>query len=71
MTVDIQCDNLPTPANGEITLCSSGRVGVGYEGDACSFTCNIGYELTVVTLGPVRVMGAGVVVMMCVEEVMS
>ena len=23
------------------------------------------------TLGPVRVMGAGVVVMMCVEEVMS
>ena len=26
--------------------CSSGRVGVGYEGDTCSFTCNIGYELT-------------------------
>ena len=27
-------------------LCSSGRVGVGYEGDTCSFTCNTGYELT-------------------------
>ena len=25
--------------------CSSGRVGVGYEGDTCSFTCNTGYEL--------------------------
>ena len=27
-------------------LCSSGRIGVGYEGDTCSFTCNTGYELT-------------------------
>ena len=44
--VDIQCDNIVAPANGEITSCSSGRVGVGYEGDACSFTCNSGYELT-------------------------
>ena len=26
--------------------CSSGRVGVGYEGDTCSVTCNTGYELT-------------------------
>ena len=26
--------------------CNSGRVGVGYEGDTCSFTCNTGYELT-------------------------
>ena len=26
--------------------CSSGRIGVGYEGDTCSFTCNTGYELT-------------------------
>ena len=26
--------------------CSSGRVGVGYEGDTCSFTCNTGYALT-------------------------
>jgi len=27
-------------------LCSSGREGVGYEGDTCSFTCNTGYNLT-------------------------
>ena len=26
--------------------CSSGKVGVGYERDTCSFTCNTGYELT-------------------------
>ena len=44
--VDIKCDDLLVPANGEITSCSSGRVGVGYEGDTCSFTCNTGYELT-------------------------
>ena len=44
--LDIQCDNLSTPPNGEIASCSSGRVGVGYEGDTCSFTCNTGYELT-------------------------
>ena len=44
--LDIQCDNLSAPANGEITSCSSGRVGVGYEGDTCSFTCNTGYDLT-------------------------
>ena len=25
--------------------CSSGREGVGYEGDTCNFTCNAGYEL--------------------------
>ena len=43
---DIRCDNLSTPSNAEITPCSSGRVGVGYEGDTCSFTCNTGYELT-------------------------
>jgi len=43
---DIRCDDLSTPSNGEITSCSSGRVGVGYEGDTCSFTCNTGYELT-------------------------
>ena len=43
INTDIQC---ATPANGEITSCSSGRVGVGYEGDTCSFTCNTGYELT-------------------------
>ena len=45
-TIDIRCDDLSTPANGEIVSCSSGRVGVGYEGDTCSFTCNTGYELT-------------------------
>ena len=44
--IGVQCDNLSTPANGEITSCSSGRVGVGYEGDTCNFTCNTGYELT-------------------------
>ena len=44
--VDIRCDNLSTPANGEITSCTSGRIGVGYEGDTCSFTCNTSYELT-------------------------
>ena len=44
-TIDLQCDNLSIPANGEITSCSSGTLGVGYEGDTCSFTCNTGYEL--------------------------
>ena len=44
--LDIRCEYLSTPANGVITSCSSGRVGVGYEGDTCSFTCNTGYELT-------------------------
>ena len=43
--VGIRCNDLSTPSNGEITSCSSGRVGVGYEGDSCSFTCNTGYEL--------------------------
>ena len=46
LLIDIRCNDLSSPANGEITSCSSGRVGVGYEGDACSFTCNTGYELT-------------------------
>ena len=44
--IDLHCYNLSAPDNGEITSCSSGRVGVGYEGDTCSFTCNTGYELT-------------------------
>jgi len=43
--VDIRCDILLTPSSGGMS-CSSGRVGVGYEGDTCSFTCNTGYELT-------------------------
>ena len=42
---DIQCNNLSIPTNGNAS-CSSGQVGVGYEGDTCSFTCNTGYELT-------------------------
>ncbi|XP_065903516.1 CUB and sushi domain-containing protein 1-like isoform X2 [Dysidea avara] len=44
-TIDIRCVNLSIPSNGEMS-CSFGRVGVGYEGDTCSFTCNTGYELT-------------------------
>ena len=45
---DIRCDldDLLSPANGEIMSCSSGTIGVGYDGDTCSFTCNTGYELT-------------------------
>ena len=42
---DIQCHNLLTPANG-MMFCSSGRVGMSYEGHICSFTCYTGYELT-------------------------
>ncbi|XP_065899208.1 CUB and sushi domain-containing protein 1-like isoform X3 [Dysidea avara] len=47
LSFDESCDNLTSPSNGEITSCSSGGIGVGYEGDTCSFTCNTGYELTV------------------------
>ena len=43
--IEIRCHNFSIPANGMMS-CSSGRVGVGYEGDTCSFTCNTGYELT-------------------------
>ena len=46
LNANTSCDELSTPVNGEITLCSSGTVGVGYEGDNCSFTCSTGYELT-------------------------
>ncbi|XP_065899237.1 uncharacterized protein [Dysidea avara] len=46
MCIDTRCHNLTTPSNGKITSCSSGSIGVGYEGDTCSFTCNTGYELT-------------------------
>ena len=42
--VDVRCDDLSIPINGNIS-CSSGRVGVGYEGGTCSFLCNPGYEL--------------------------
>jgi len=44
--IDIRCTDLSTPSNGEITLCSSGSMGVGYERNTCSFACNTGYELT-------------------------
>ena len=44
--LDIQCNYLTIPYNGEISSCSSGSTGMGYEGDTCSFTCNTGYELT-------------------------
>ena len=36
--VDARCDNLSTTVNRNIT-CSSGKVGVGYTGDTCNFTC--------------------------------
>ena len=26
--------------------CTSGKVGIGYEGDTCSVTCSNGYQLT-------------------------
>ena len=44
---DIQCDSssIIIPNNGNVS-CISGKVGVGYTGDTCSFTCNTGYELT-------------------------
>jgi len=44
--LDIQCSNLTKPSNGEIVSCNSASIGVGYEGDTCSFTCNTGYELS-------------------------
>ncbi|XP_065899824.1 uncharacterized protein [Dysidea avara] len=44
-TIGIRCNDLSTPPNGEIRSCSSGRVGVGYKGDTCSFTCDTGYEV--------------------------
>ena len=44
---DIQCDSssIIVPDNGNVS-CTSGKVGVDYTGDTCSFTCNNGYELT-------------------------
>ena len=42
---DARCDNLLTPVNGEIITCSSDGLGMSYEGDTCSFTCNTGYEI--------------------------
>ena len=55
--------------SGEITSCSSGSIGVGYEGNSCSFTCNTGYELIGSdTIGSVSMMGVGMVMMMCVKR---
>ena len=42
---DVQCNSLSLQSNENIRQCSSGRMGVGYKGDNCSFTCNTGYEL--------------------------
>ena len=42
LLLDIRCEDL-TLTDGEITSCN---MGVGYEGDTCSFTCNTGYQLT-------------------------
>ena len=42
LIADIQCNNLSVPDNGNMS-CPSGKV---YTGDACSFTCITGYELT-------------------------
>ena len=41
LNIDIQCNDLSAPANGEILSCSSGSLGVGYEGDTCSFTLTL------------------------------
>jgi len=46
MHTDLKCPKLSTPSNGKILLCDSGKAGVGYAGDNCSFTCNTGYKLT-------------------------
>jgi len=44
--VKTECDGLSVPSNGEMVSCSSGTLGLGFEGDTCSFTCNTGYERT-------------------------
>ena len=49
--------------------CSSGRVGVGYEETLVVSHVTLVMSSLVVTLGPVRMMGAGVIVMMYVLEV--
>ena len=41
----VLCPSLTDPNNGTIT-CSLGDDGVPSYEDACSFTCNTGYELT-------------------------
>jgi len=44
--LDVRCDDLSMPSNGQILSCTSDRIGVGYETESCSYTCNTGYELT-------------------------
>ncbi|XP_065899134.1 uncharacterized protein [Dysidea avara] len=46
VSLDVRCDDLSMPANGQITSCTSGTIGVGYETESCSYMCNTGYELT-------------------------
>ena len=59
----VNCSSLSNPNNGIIS-CSLGNDGVPSYEDTCSFTCNTGYELTGSdTIGPVRVIEAGVVLM--------
>ena len=45
IVIKTECTNLSTPANGRIESCSSGRIGVGFEGGTCIFICNTGFEL--------------------------
>ena len=41
----VTCPLLTAPTNG-MTDCSLGGNGIPNPGDVCSFTCNIGYEVT-------------------------
>ena len=45
MHIIVNCSQLTYPNNGIIN-CSLGDDGVPSYEDTCSFTCNIGYELT-------------------------
>ena len=49
--------------------CSLGGNNTPNPGESCTFTCNTGYELKVVALGAVRIMEAGVVMMLHAVEV--
>ena len=45
MILYIACPPLTAPDNGDID-CSLGDDGEANVGDTCSFTCDLGYELT-------------------------
>ena len=45
-SLDVKCDDLSMPSNGQITSCTSSAIGVGYETENCTYECNTGYELT-------------------------